>query len=391
MTDATPIATGNTGTAFPTQVPDDEFVTTKAEEQIAVATQWQLMWWRYRKHRLAMAAAIVLIIFYIVVLIADFLAYADPDASEAQRSVMPPQPIHWIDNGRFSPYVYGIIGARNPVTFKREYEPDLNVKYPVRFFTEGFEYKWLGFIPSNLHLIGVEGAEAGEVLSLMGTDMQGRDLWSRMMYGTRTSLVIGLASVVLSLFLGVVLGGISGYYGGIVDTIIQRIIEILRSLPTIPLWLGLTAALPSSWSVQQVYLAVTLIISLLGWTSLARVVRGRFLSLRQEDFVMAAKLAGCGQMRIIMRHMVPSFLSHIIAAMTLALPAMIISETSLSFLGLGLRPPAISWGVLLQDAQNIQALAISPWLLIPVIPVIFAVLSFNFVGDGLRDAADPYG
>ena len=391
MTDATPIATGNTGTAFPTQVPDDEFVTTKAEEQIAVATQWQLMWWRYRKHRLAMAAAIVLIIFYIVVLIADFLAYADPDASEAQRSVMPPQPIHWMDNGKFSPHVYGIIGARNPVTFKREYEPDLNVKYPVRFFTEGFEYKWLGFIPSNLHLIGVEGAEAGEVLSLMGTDMQGRDLWSRMMYGTRTSLVIGLASVVLSLFLGVVLGGISGYYGGIVDTVIQRIIEILRSLPTIPLWLGLTAALPSSWSVQQVYLAVTLIISLLGWTSLARVVRGRFLSLRQEDFVMAAKLAGCGQMRIIMRHMVPSFLSHIIAAMTLALPAMIISETSLSFLGLGLRPPAISWGVLLQDAQNIQALAISPWLLIPVIPVIFAVLSFNFVGDGLRDAADPYG
>ena len=391
MTDATPIATGNTGTAFPTQVPDDEFVTTKAEEQIAVATQWQLMWWRYRKHRLAMAAAIVLIIFYIVVLIADFLAYADPDASEAQRSVMPPQPIHWIDNGKLSPYVYGIIGARNPVTFKREYEPDLEAKYPVRFFTEGFEYKWLGFIPSNLHLIGVEGAEAGEVLSLMGTDMQGRDLWSRMMYGTRTSLVIGLASVVLSLFLGVVLGGISGYYGGIVDTIIQRIIEILRSLPTIPLWLGLTAALPSSWSVQQVYLAVTLIISLLGWTSLARVVRGRFLSLRQEDFVMAAKLAGCGQMRIIMRHMVPSFLSHIIAAMTLALPAMIISETSLSFLGLGLRPPAISWGVLLQDAQNIQALAISPWLLIPVIPVIFAVLSFNFVGDGLRDAADPYG
>jgi len=391
MTEATPIVTENTGTAFPTQVPDDEFVTTKAEEQIAVATQWQLMWWRYRKHRLAMAAAIVLILFYIVVLIADFLAYADPDASEAQRSVMPPQPIHWMDNGKFAPYVYGIIGARDPVTFIRVYEPDLNAKYPVRFFSQGFEYKWLGFIPSNLHLIGVEGIEAGEVLSLMGTDMQGRDLWSRLMYGTRTSLVIGLASVALSLFLGVVLGGISGYYGGVIDTVIQRIIEVLRSLPTIPLWLGLTAALPSSWSVQRVYLAVTLIISLLGWTSLARVVRGRFLSLRQEDFVMAAKLAGCGQMRIIMRHMVPSFLSHIIAAMTLALPAMIISETALSFLGLGLRPPAISWGVLLQDAQNIQALAISPWLLVPAIPVILAVLSFNFVGDGLRDAADPYG
>jgi len=391
MTDATPIATGNTGTAFPTQIPDDEFVTTKAEQQIAVATQWQLMWWRFRKHRLAMAAAIVLIIFYIIVLIADFLAYADPDASEAQRSLMPPQPIHWMDNGKFSPHVYGITGARDPVTFKRVYETDPNTKYPVLFFAQGFEYEWLGFIPSNLHLIGVEGIEAGEVLSLMGTDMQGRDLWSRLMYGTRTSLVIGLASVALSLFLGVVLGGISGYYGGVIDTIIQRVIEVLRSLPTIPLWLGLTAALPRSWSVQQVYLAVTLIISLLGWTSLARVVRGRFLSLRQEDFVMAAKLAGCGQMRIIMRHMVPSFLSHIIAAMTLALPAMIISETALSFLGLGLRPPAISWGVLLQDAQNVQALAISPWLLLPVLPVILAVLSFNFVGDGLRDAADPYG
>jgi len=391
MAGATPVATGRTGKAFPTQVPDDEFVTTKAEEQIAVATQWQLMWWRFRKHRLAMAAAIVLILFYIIVLIADFLAYADPDASEAQRSVMPPQQIHWMDNGKFSPHVYGIIGARDPITFKRVYESDTSVKYPVRFFTQGFEYKWLGFIPSSLHLIGVGDIEAGEVLSLMGTDLQGRDLWSRLMYGTRTSLIIGLASVALSLFLGVVLGGVSGYYGGVIDTVIQRIIEILRSLPTIPLWLGLTAALPSSWSVQQVYLAVTLIISLLGWTSLARVVRGRFLSLRQEDFVMAAKLAGCGQMRIIMRHMVPSFLSHIIAAMTLALPAMIISETSLSFLGLGLRPPAISWGVLLQDAQNIQALAISPWLLIPAIPVIFAVLSFNFVGDGLRDAADPYG
>jgi len=198
-------------------------------------------------------------------------------------------------------------------------------------------------------------------------------------------------SVALSLFLGVLLGGISGYYGGTLDTIIQRVVEILRSIPTIPLWMGLTAALPANWSVNQVYFAITIIISLLGWTELARVVRGRFLSLREEDFVMAARLAGCNRMRVIFRHMVPSFLSHIIAATTLALPAMIISETSLSFLGLGLRPPAISWGVLLQDAQSVQALAISPWLLIPVIPVIVAVLAFNFVGDGLRDAADPYG
>jgi peptide/nickel transport system permease protein len=391
MAEAVPAPTGRAATASPTEVPEQEFVTTQAEEQIAVATQWQLMWWRFRKHKLAMAGTIALILFYLVALMADFLAYSDPDASEAQRSLMLPQPIHWTDNGKFSPYVYGIKGTRDPKTFKRVYVIDPETKIPVRFFGKGFEYKWLGFIPSDIHLIGVEGAKADETLFIMGTDVQGRDLWSRLMYGTRTSLIIGLASVALSLFLGVLLGGISGYYGGVLDTVIQRVIEILRSIPTIPLWMGLAAALPGTWSVSQVYFAITIIISLLGWTELARVVRGRFLSLREEDFVMAARLAGCSRMRIILRHMVPSFLSHIIAATTLALPAMIISETSLSFLGLGLRPPAISWGVLLQDAQNIQSLAISPWLLIPVIPVIVAVLSFNFVGDGLRDAADPYG
>ncbi|MDW8370035.1 MAG: ABC transporter permease [Geminicoccaceae bacterium] len=211
------------------------------------------------------------------------------------------------------------------------------------------------------------------------------------MWGTRTSLFIGLVGVGLSLFLGVLLGGLSGLYGGVVDTVIQRLIEILRSVPTIPLWMGLAAALPASWSVTQVYFAITVIISLIGWTELARVVRGRFLSLREEDFVVAAELAGASRMRIIVRHMVPSFLSHIIAAIGLALPAVIISETTLSFLGLGLRPPAISWGVLLQDAQNIQSLGMAPWLLIPAVPVITVILAFNFLGDGLRDAADPYG
>ena len=389
MAEAMP--TEHTTTAFPAPAPDQEFVTTQAEEQIAVATQWQLMWWRFRKHQLAMAGAVVLILFYLVVVSADFLAYSDPDASEAQRSLMLPQSIQWLDDGQFSPYIYGIKGTRDPKTFKRVYVPDLDKKIPVRFFAPGFEYKWLGFIPSNIHLIGVEGAKTNETLFIMGTDMQGRDLWSRLMYGTQTSLTIGLVSVVLSLFLGVLLGGISGYYGGIWDTVIQRVIEILRSIPTIPLWMGLAAALPNDWSVTQVYFAITLIISLIGWTELARVVRGRFLSLRQEDFVMAAELSGCGQMRIIFTHLVPSFLSHIIAATTLAVPTMIISETSLSFLGLGLRPPAMSWGVLLQQAQNIQALAISPWLLIPSIPVTIIILAFNFMGDGLRDAADPYG
>ena len=364
---------------------------TESEEKIAVATQWQLMWWRFRKHKLAIAGTIVLILFYSLAFGADFLAYVNPEQSEAHRSLMAPQPIYWFDEGSFRPYVFRQIGRRDPITFKRVYVPDTSEKIYLEFFSRGFNYKFLGFIPMDLHLLGVKNAKPEETIFLMGTDMQGRDIFSRLMYGTRTSMTIGLVSVALSLLLGITLGGISGYFGGLADTIIQRIIEILRSIPTIPLWMGLAAALPRSWNVVQMYFAITLIISLIGWTELARVVRGRFISLRQEDFIMAAELLGCSKPRIIFRHMVPSFVSHIIAATTLAIPAMIISETSLSFLGLGLRPPAISWGVLLQDAQNIQALVISPWLLIPTIPVIIAVLAFNFMGDGVRDAADPYG
>lgn len=369
----------------------EPLMATAAEEKIAVATQWQLMWWRFRKHRLAMIGTIVLIFFYLIVVSTDFLAYADPNESEAQRSLIAPQPIHWFDNGEFKPYVHLLKGTRDPKTFKRVYVPDSDTQVPIIFFAPGFEYKIMGLFPTNIHLLGAKNAKSEETLFLLGTDLQGRDVWSRLIYGTRTSMTIGLVSVALSLLLGVVLGGISGYLGGIVDTVIQRIIEILRSIPTIPLWMGLAAALPSDWSIIQVYFAITVIISLIGWTELARVVRGRFLSLRQEDFVMAAELLGCSKPRIIFRHMVPSFISHIIAATTLAIPAIILSETSLSFLGLGLRPPAISWGVLLQDAQNIQSLAISPWLLVPALPVIIAVLAFNFMGDGLRDAADPYG
>jgi peptide/nickel transport system permease protein len=349
------------------------------------------MWWRFRRHKLAMAGTLVVAIFYAVVLFADFLAYASPTASEAQRSLLSPQRIHWLVDGRWAPHVYGFSGRRDPVTLKRVYTPDPEQKIPVRFWVHGFAYRLFGVIPTDRHLVGVEGGKVEESLFLLGTDEQGRDLWSRLVYGTRTSLTIGLAGVALSLVLGIVLGGISGLYGGAIDTVIQRVIEIFRSIPTIPLWMGLAAALPNDWTILQVYFAITVIISLIGWTELARVVRGRFLSLREEDFVMAAELAGCGQARIIFTHLVPSFLSHIIAATTLAIPAMIISETSLSFLGLGLRPPAISWGVLLQQAQNIQALAISPWLLIPAIPVTVVILALNFMGDGLRDAADPYG
>jgi peptide/nickel transport system permease protein len=365
---------------------------TSREQRIFVASQWQLMWWRFRKHKVAVASALVVLGFYMVVLGADFLAYADPDVSEAQRSLMPPQRVYWFDGWQFAPYVHGVKGARDPLTFKRVYRPDPEQKIRIRFFAEGFEYRLFGLIPTTRHLIGVDaGLDPNKTIFLLGTDVQGRDLWSRLMYGTRISLTIGLLGVTASLVLGVVLGGLSGFYGGGVDTVIQRTIEILRSIPTIPLWMGLAAALPREWTVLQVYFAITVIISLLGWTELARVVRGRFLAMREEDFVVSARLVGCSRMRTIFVHMVPSFMSHIIAATTLALPAMIISETALSFLGLGLRPPAISWGVLLQQAQNVQTVAISPWLMIPAVPVIVAVMAFNFLGDGLRDAADPYG
>ena len=362
------------------------------EQRVFVASQWQLMWWRFRKHKVAVVSALVVIGFYAVVLGADFLAYADPNASEAQRSLMPPQRVYLFDGWRFAPYVHGFKGVRDPQSFKRVYRPDPEQRARIRFFAEGFEYRFFGLIPTTRHLIGVDpGADASKTIFLLGTDVQGRDLWSRLMYGTRISLTIGLFGVTVSLALGVVLGGLSGFYGGAADTIIQRVIEILRSIPTIPLWMGLAAAMPREWSILQVYFAITIIISLLGWTELARVVRGRFLSMREEDFVVSARLVGCSQMRTIFVHMVPSFMSHIIAATTLALPAMIISETALSFLGLGLRPPAISWGVLLQQAQNVQTVAISPWLMLPAVPVIVAVMAFNFLGDGLRDAADPYG
>jgi peptide/nickel transport system permease protein len=383
-------AVGRLGASGQAEMPPAERENSAAE-RISVATQWQLMWWRFRRHRLAMVSAVVLILFYVLVLFADFFAYTDPTKDNADLLLLSPQPIHWFDQGTFSPHVFAVTGKRDPKTFKKVYQPDPTQKVTVKFFAEGYEYKLLGLFPTTRHLLGVEGAKVEESLFLLGTDNLGRDVFSRLMVATRLSLTIGLAGVALSLFLGVLLGGLSGLYGGIVDNIIQRFIEIVRSVPTIPLWMALAAAVPTDWPIERVYFVIVLILGVIGWTTLARVVRGRFLALRSEDFVTAAELAGAGQLRIIFRHMVPSFLSHIIAATSLALPAMIIAETALSFLGLGLRPPAISWGVLLKDAQNIQAVAISPWLLLPAIPVIIAVLAFNFLGDGLRDAADPYG
>jgi peptide/nickel transport system permease protein len=362
-----------------------------AEQRISVASQRQLMWWRFRKHRLAMVAGVVIIVFYLVVIFAEFVAYADPHDTEAYRKDIPPQPIHLFDGSSFSPHVHAVIGERDPVTWMKEYVSDPETKIPVRLFARGFEYKLFGLITADRHLIGVSEGTAEESIFLLGTDTVGRDLFSRLAYATRMSLSIGLVGVTLSLFLGVLLGGMSGYYGGAVDTAIQRLIEILRSVPVIPLWMGLAAALPRDWDITRTYLAITVILSLIGWTTLARVVRGRFLALREEDYVLSAELIGCSRWRVIFRHMVPSFSSHLIAAVTLALPAMILAETSLSFLGLGLQAPAISWGTLLRDAQNVSAIVATPWMLIPAILVIVAILAFNFLGDGLRDAADPYG
>jgi peptide/nickel transport system permease protein len=364
---------------------------TSTEERFAQATQLQLTWWRFRRHKLAVASLIIVGLFYLVVVFADFLAVADPHATDARRSFIPPQGISLFDENGWNPHVSGLKGVRNPKTFKLAYTPDPSRKLPVRLFVHGYSYNLFGLIPTDRHLFGIEGGDAVDGVFLLGTDQLGRDLFSRLIVATRISLSIGLAGVGLSLVLGILLGGVSGLYGGMVDTLIQRLIELVRSIPTIPLWMGLAAALPNTWSVTQIYFAITLIISLVSWTELARVVRGRFLALREEDFVIAAELAGASQLRIILRHMLPSFASHVIAAVSLALPVMIVSETSLSFLGLGLRPPAISWGILLQDAQNVQVLAGAPWLLSAAIPVILVILAFNFLGDGLRDAADPYG
>lgn len=364
-----------------------------SDDRISVATQRQLIWWRFRRHRLAVIALVIVVLFYTTALFAEFIAPSDPRDGRSARATVPPQPIHFFDEGAWRPHVCVVEGERDPFTLAKTYVADCNQKVDVSFFARGYEYEWLGLIPFDRHLIGVSDHEeyrAEETIFLLGTDVQGRDLLSRIIYGTRTSLTLGLIGVSLSLMFGILLGGVSGFFGGWLDNIIQRAIEIIRSVPTIPLWMGLAAAMPAEWTVIQIYVAITIILSLFAWTDLARVVRGRFLAMREEDFVTAAVIAGASWPSVIFRHMLPSFYSHIIASATLAIPFMIISETALSFLGLGLRPPAISWGVLLQATQNVQAIALTPWLMFPAVPVIVIILALNFMGDGLRDAADPY-
>ena len=357
------------------------------------ASQWQLMWWRFRRHKLAVASGWIVLAIYLVALFAEFLAPLPPNKTSVRHTYAPPQAIGLFvetkDGGTaFTPHVNGYTVEIDPVAIRRVFVTDESKVIPVGFFVKSEPYRLFDLIPMETKLIGP--VEKGEPFYLLGADRLGRDMLSRIIHGARVSMSIGLVGVAVSLFVGVLLGGISGYYGGLIDDAIQRTIEFLKAIPTIPLWMGLAAAIPKTWTPLTVYFLITVLISLIGWTSLAREVRGRFLSMKTEDFVAAAKLDGAGEVRIILRHMAPSFLSHIIATLTLAIPAMILAETALSFLGIGLRPPVVSWGVLLQEAQNIRAVATAPWLLFPGLAVVVAVLSLNFLGDGMRDAADPY-
>jgi len=370
-------------------VEDDFELDADKSHQVFVASQWKLTWWKFRKHKLALASALIIAGFYLVALFAEFIAPYNPEQIKPSLTYAPPQTIHIFGpDGLTRPYVYGLKTEIDPVALRRTFVLDPSKQYELRFFVRGAPYKFWGLLDTNIHLFGT--SDPNQQVYLLGADRLGRDLFSRTVYGARISLSIGLIGVLMSLVLGVALGGISGYYGGTADSLIQRLIEFLRSIPTIPLWLGLSAALPLTWSPLTIYFGITLILSLIGWTGLARVVRGRFLALREEDFVMAAQVAGASERRIIFRHMVPSFTSHIIASLTLAIPGMILAESALSFLGLGLRPPVNSWGVLLREAQNIRSLGLAPWLMLPALAIVVTVLAFNFFGDGLRDAADPY-
>ena len=364
------------------------------EEEFEVASQWRLMWWRFKQHRPAMISAVILAVFYTAFPLAEFFGTGDPAKISEPYHYLRPQAIRFFDGGSFRPHVNGLRPYRDLKTFQKKYEPLPDVKINVRLFAEGFDYQLFGFISTNRHLIGFSDPavlEKRPSLFLLGSDSVGRDSWSRLMLSNRISLSIGMLGMAISLVGGIVMGGVSGYYGGWVDTVIQRVIEIKGGIPTLPLWMGLSAAVPKDWTVLQVYFGITVVLSIFGWTGMARTVRGKFLALREEDYVMAARISGASEGRIMFRHMLPGFYSHIIASMSLSIPSMIIGETSLSFLGLGLRPPAVSYGIMLIQAQNPVTVALYPWLMFVAIPVIIIILAFNFLGDGLRDAADPYG
>ncbi len=360
---------------------------------IGALTPRQLFWMRFRRHRLAFACLWITGLIYLVALVAEFLTPMDPEAMSSRLAYHPPQMPRLVeragDGWTIRPHVTAYRLERDPVSLAAIYVRDEDRRIDLGFFVRAEPYRLFGLIPASRKLLAP--VEPGQPVFFFGADRVGRDVFSRTIQGTRISMSIGLVGVTISLILGVILGGISGYFGGRIDWVIQRLIEYLISLPAIPIWMALAASLPRTWSPLTTYFMITVIVSLIGWTDLGRIVRGRFLAMRNDDYVLAARLDGCSRPRIILRHMLPQMTSHIIATVTLAVPLMILAETSLSFLGLGLQPPLISWGVLLREAQNIRSIAEAPWLFLPGIAVVTAVLALNFLGDGLRDAADPNG
>jgi peptide/nickel transport system permease protein len=361
------------------------------EDRAFYATQSQLIWWKFRKHKLAVISSVLLLLLFLSAIFADFVApYGTQSRFEGQQQ-QPPSQIRWFRDGAFfGPYIYGTKRKADPKTFKFTFVPDETKPYRIQLFARGEPYKMLGLIQSDIHLLGTGNDKAAPRVFLFGTDRLGRDIFSRSFHAARLSLSIPFVGVMLTFVVGMTLGGLSGYFGGIIDEIIQRLIDFIQSVPTIPLWIALAAALPREWSTEKTFLAITIILSTVSWTGLARVVRGKLLQLREEDYTLAAKGAGASEGRIIFRHLLPGFTSHLIVSLTNAVPASILGETALSFIGLGMQPPATSWGVLLRDAQNLVAIAQQPWTLIPALFVIATGLLFSFVGDGLRDAADPY-
>ena len=364
-----------------------------AQRRFYSASQWTLMWWKLRRHRLALASGAFLLFLYAVAALAEAVAPYHLHARHTDFLYAPPQPVHLFHDGEFvGPFVYGLSVRLDLDDMRWDYAEDRTRVQPIRFFCTaddypGAAYSFWGLAEGSFHLVC---PAPGGQLFLLGTDRLGRDMLSRIVYGARISLTIGLIGIAISMLLGVVIGGIAGYWGGLVDTLVQRLIEIVRSFPELPLWMALSAILPVTWSPVAVYLGITVILALLDWPGLARAVRSKLLALREEDFCLAAQLMGASPARVIFRHLLPSFSSHLIASATLSIPGMILAETALSFLGLGLRPPVTSWGILLNEAQNINVVALYPWLMLPVVPVILTVLAFQFLGDGLRDAADPY-